>query len=86
MSRTNQRFFLLCVAIIAAVVVLIFFAGCGNDAKIEQRDTAPANVINFPDGFASVAHKCDSRGHRVYSVGGDDVGVAVAVIEDPTCR
>lgn len=75
----------LCAAIVLAALALIVFAGCGKDAEVEKRDSAPAAVIQFPKGFANVAHKCDGNGHRVYSAGGTDAGVAVAVVDDASC-
>ena len=45
-------------------------------------DDSPAEVINFPDQFANVAHKCDGHGHRVYSTTRQ---APVVVIDDPSC-
>jgi hypothetical protein len=70
-----------------AAAALILAAGCRDtsstgDAPTGPVDDAPAQVINFPDKFANVAHKCDGHGHRVYST--TRVAPPV-VIDDPTC-
>jgi hypothetical protein len=53
-----------------------------GDAPVGSKDDAPAEVINFPDQFANVAHKCDGHGHRVYSTTRQ---APVVVIDDPSC-
>ncbi len=53
-----------------------------GDAPIGPYDDSPAEVVNFPDKFANVAHKCDGHGHRIYSTTRQ---AAVTVIDDPTC-
>ena len=42
-------------------------SGDGATRPSGRFDDSPAEVINFPDQFANVAHKCDGHGHRVYS-------------------
>lgn len=59
-----------------------------QDSKAGDVDHAPADVIQFPDGFRNVAHKCDGP-NMVYSVsaGIDDTlpgGISV-VQNDPRC-
>lgn len=79
--------------IILAAAAFFAFAGvsgCGaNDAEVGERDHAPANIINFPDHFSSVAHKCDGHGNRVYEAdhgeGGGKQSSAIAVVRDPSC-
>jgi hypothetical protein len=71
---------------IASIGLIAAFTGCGEDAPEGQRDRGPADIINFPDGFGNVAHKCDGRGHRIYSAGASDAGTAIAVLPDETCR
>ena len=53
-----------------------------GDAPVGSKDDSPAEVINFPDQFANVAHKCDGHGHRVYSTTRQ---AAPVVIDDPSC-
>ena len=53
-----------------------------GDAPIGKFDDSAAEILNFPDKFANVAHKCDGHGHRVYSTTRQ---AAVVVIDDPSC-
>lgn len=71
--------------LIPALLGALAFAGCGEDAPTGERDKGKADVLNMPSGFANVAHKCDGNGNRVFSAGGSDVGVSVAVVRDPAC-
>lgn len=62
--------------------------GCGNDAKIDNRDHTPAAVLNFPDHFSSVSFKCDHHGHMVFIAdhgSSKNGGGGVAVINDNEC-
>jgi hypothetical protein len=74
---------------IAAIIVLTGISGCGqNDVDVGGRDTAPAQVINMPNHFSSVAHKCDGHGHRIYEGDHGDSGKGgggLAVVADPSC-
>jgi hypothetical protein len=75
---------------IAAMALVLVTGGCSahndargrGDAPIGEYDDTPAEVINFPDQFANVAHKCDGHGHRVYSTTREAPPV---VISDPSC-
>lgn len=85
----------------AAVLSIAWLSGCGSErdqnSEIKpQRDVGPAEVINFPQGFRNVAHKCDgpnmvyvtSRGD-VSSSGshGSELPSSVYVIaNDPRCN
>lgn len=53
-----------------------------GDAPVTNQDDSPAQVINFPDGFANVAVKCDGNGFRIYST--TRVAPPV-VVPDRTC-
>jgi hypothetical protein len=59
-----------------------------GDADKGKVDNAPADVIQFPDGFRNVAHKCDGP-NMVYSASSgvdDSLPAAVAVVaNDPRC-
>lgn len=79
---------LVCLAT-AAVVPLLMASSCesGQDAPIATRNTGSAEVLNFPDGFRNVAHKCDGP-NMVYSASaGDDTksGSISVVPNDPRC-
>lgn len=75
------------VGLAASALVL---AGCSSfndqrgrgDAPVQGYDDTPAEIVNFPDQFANVAHKCDGHGHRVYSTTRE---AAVTVVDDPSC-
>lgn len=55
-------------------------------ATTKERNSDPATVIEFPDGFSNAASKCD-HGNRLYSAyKGDANRTALAVVpQDPTC-
>ena len=56
-------------ALACAAFLVTVLAGCGEEAKDAPRgteDTGPADIIQFPDGFSNVAHKCDGP-NMVYS-------------------
>lgn len=74
---------------VAGIVVAgaLLAAGCSDtsptgDGPTGAVDDSPAAVINFPNGYANVAHKCDGQGHRVYSTTREAPPV---VIDDPSC-
>lgn len=60
-----------------------------GDAPVGEIDTGTAEIINFPDTFGNVAHKCDNHGHRVYTTthgtGDSTTTNTPVVIDDPTC-
>ncbi len=76
--------------VVAVVALGLAAGGCSGfnnargrgDAPIGPYDDSPAEVLNFPDKFANVAHKCDGHGHRVYSTTRQ---APVVVVDDPTC-
>lgn len=77
--------------IMLAVLAVASLSGCkgceGNqDAPVNSRDTVPADVINMPNGFSNVAHKCDGS-NMVYVIFHGDGGYgSVAVVpNDPRC-
>ena len=74
----------LAVAVICGAALV---AGCGdNDASVEGRDTGPANKINFPDHFDTVARKCDGPNMVYLTQNSDGSSSAVAVApEDRRC-
>lgn len=86
------------VAIVIAGCVLAFVLGGGGEADVASSpkagtsvvqsdakfDTQDATVIAMPNGFRSVAIKCDGFGHRLYVTRGGSPRVAVLVDRD--CR
>lgn len=76
----------------ALALILAALAACGDDdergtgdAPARRGDDSPAEVLNFPDGFSNVAHKCDGHGHRVYVTTQNANGKQMAVVADPAC-
>lgn len=78
-----------------AVTVALILAGCSDKAQEPYKDapedkaarnSSPASVIEFPDGFSNVATKCD-HGNRVYVIfkGDENRGSIDVVAKDPTC-
>lgn len=75
-------------AVVATLVVIAIFAGCGGDKATEPFKDGPrsdvvnndeSDILRFPDGFSNVATKCD-HGNRVYVLyKGDNSYGAVAV-------
>lgn len=83
-------------AICAAIASIGFVAGCGaerdqNVEKKSERDTAPALIINEPQGFRNVSFKCfgpngvyvTSRGDSLSSGSqGSELPSSVYVVKD----
>lgn len=80
-----------------AVAAVSFVALAGSsceshqDAKKGARDTGPADLINMPDGYNNVAHKCDGP-NMVYVIyhgnsgeGPKPYGALAVVANDPRC-
>lgn len=81
---------------VVSVGALFTLASCGIGGKVSEpfRDaprgatnSAPADVIEMPDGFSNLATKCD-HGNRIYVVfKGDDLYGSVTVVgQDPSCK
>jgi hypothetical protein len=80
----------------ATVLTLGMLSGCGEenrDAPRGTEDTGPADVIQFPDGFSNVAHKCDGPNMVYSATNGAGTGDAkstrasISVIaNDPRCK
>lgn len=57
-----------------------------GDAPVGDRDDSPAGIINMPNEFPNVVHKCDGAGHRVYVTReGEGTPRQLFVIEDESC-
>lgn len=72
---------------VGAAIAGLVLVGCSDtkptgDGPTGDVDDSPAAVINFPNEYANVAHKCDGHGHRVYSTTRE---AAPVVVDDPTC-
>ncbi len=80
-------------AITATAAAALTLTGCSQkmqepfrDAPVSGHQSAPAEVIEMPDGFSNIADKCDGHGHRVYVVfHGDGSYGSVTAIPDPSC-
>lgn len=81
MSPTREAGAIVAVIGIAASVA-IAVGGCGHDAHVSSRDTGPAEKINMPDQFDTVATKC-SHGFRIFETSDDG---ALTAVRDPSCR
>lgn len=75
--------------LILTVAVVMSLAGCARESAgtkdspiVHPTDNHPAHVINFPNGFANVAWKCDGEGHRIYTTTRD---AAPVVVDDSSC-
>lgn len=79
----------------AALVGGVALVGCGTqkisepfrDAPRGATNSAPADVIEMPDGFSNAATKCD-HGNRIYVIFKQDsaYGAVSVVPQDPTCK
>lgn len=56
-----------------------------GDSAVAEVDDEGATVIQFPDRFSSVAHKCDDHGHRVFVTTKSDNSRFMVVVDDPSC-
>jgi hypothetical protein len=89
--KANKRRAALGTALVGtALVVLLGAADCTHgDSDSGKVDHSPADVIQFPDGFRNVAHKCDGP-NMVYSGSsgsGDSLPASVYVVaNDPRCH
>ncbi|SHN36922.1 hypothetical protein SAMN05216499_14830 [Actinacidiphila paucisporea] len=90
MKRRAARYL---VAVVSAVVVVTAASGCSSDRRGmgdspvsgHQGDDRPADVTNFPDGFANIATKCvaGAPGYRAFVTTRD---AAPVVLADPACK
>jgi len=77
--------------IVLAVAAVLGLAGCSathGSAEYGNVSHSPADVIEFPEGFRNVAHKCDGP-NMVYSgssASSDSLPASVSVVkDDPRC-
>lgn len=81
------------IAILSAVVAVSALAGCSSDKRgtgdspvaNHRGDDSPANITNFPDGFANIATKCvaGAPGYRAFVTTRE---AAPVILADPTCK
>jgi hypothetical protein len=93
--KTITRFVTAVSAVGVGLVAVGVISACGmqkadepfQDAPRGQTNSQPANVIEMPDGFSNVAHKCVGTGKlRVFVLfKGDHPYGSIAVEEDPAC-
>jgi len=75
----------------ALLVGTLAVAGCGEygqNADKSTRDVGPADMINFPQGFRNVAHKCDGPNMVYVTSRGTDTALPsslTVVPNDPRC-
>lgn len=90
MRTTRAR--LITAAVVAAAASTIL-AGCSDKANEPFKDaprhgtnSAPAEVIEMPDGFSNIAGKCDGPNFVYTAFHGDHTYASVAVVpNDPRC-
>ncbi|NUS17406.1 MAG: hypothetical protein HOY69_39445 [Streptomyces sp.] len=90
MKRRPTRYLTAVASIVIAVSAL---TGCSSDARgtgdspvADRRgEDSPANVTNFPDGFANIATKCvaGAPGFRAFVTTRE---AAPIVLADPACK
>jgi predicted small secreted protein len=60
-----------------------------GDAPVGEVNHGTAEIMNYPDTYGNVAHKCDGHGHRVFTnthgSDGETTSSFIVVIDDPTC-
>jgi hypothetical protein len=80
--------------VIAALLSIVLVSACGEstqDSGVSNRDTGPADLINMPDGYSNVAHKCDGPNmvyviyHGNFAGGPEAYGSLSVVANDPRC-
>lgn len=90
-SKENFRWTVLIIFLVLSTTFLI--AGCESrqDAGVNNRDTGPADIINMPDGYSNVSHKCDGPNmvyviyHGSSTEGAKAYGSVAVVPNDPRC-
>lgn len=82
------------IAIITTLIAgTLALSACGEstqDANTGDRNVGPADIINMPDGFSNVAHKCDGPNmvYVIYHGSSSDsraYGSVAVVANDPRC-
>lgn len=79
--------------LLAVVALGLVVSGCEGfkeqrgrgDAPVGRGDDSPAEVLQMPDLFPNVAHKCDGHGNRVYVTQTKDTNALVIVPNQPSC-
>ncbi len=85
---------LLLATVTMTLAVVLGLSACGEstqDSGVTGRDTGPADLINMPDGYSNVAHKCDGPNmvyviyHGSFAEGSRAYGSLSVVANDPRC-
>jgi len=88
MKLNWKRYVVIPIALGAMLLTQADSCSTHGDSGSGDVNHAPADIIEFPDGFRNVAHKCDGP-NMVYSVsaGADDTlsGAITVVANDPRC-
>ena len=81
-------------ALVATVVIVL--SACSStskvtepfrDARVSSTNTAPAIVVEMPDGFSNFAYKCIKKGiGAAVAFHGDANRAAISLVQDPSCR
>lgn len=93
MQRLNKKVLVTAIAGIA-ILIGVSAESCEShqDAGVGNRDVGNADLINMPDGYSNVAHKCDGP-NMVYVIyhgntaeGPKAYGSLAVVANDPRCK
>jgi hypothetical protein len=81
------------IAVLSTVIAVSALSGCSSDERgtgdspvaNHRGDDSPANITNFPDGFANIATKCvaGAPGYRAFVTTRE---AAPVILADPTCK
>lgn len=90
MKRRGTKYL---IAVLSTVIAVSALSGCSSDKRgtgdapvaNHRGDDSPANITNFPDGFANIATKCvaGAPGYRAFVTTRDAPPVILA---DPACK
>lgn len=90
MKRRTAKYL---IAVVSIVVALFALSACSSDKRgtgdspvaNHRGDDSPANVTNFPDGFANISTKCvaGAPGFRAFVTTRD---AAPVILADPACK
>ncbi|WP_327292950.1 hypothetical protein [Streptomyces sp. NBC_01198] len=89
----NRRVTVCLAAVLSAGIAVSALSGCSSDRRgmgdspvaNHRGDDSPADITNFPDGFANIATKCvaGAPGYRAFITTRD---AAPVILADPACK